>query len=191
MFLPAVCLIYSFEDVNVSIFCPVFWQHGGLDWPWEIKDRPQEWSDSLSLWLPERDTYEESGPGPHPRFRNTHKVTRCGLFGMFAVVCVLFSRTGVGDFQVTDITFLPDPCPLPDAQKKRALNEKERLLYAPLAGVGGLVYDKDAVYIDLPANHIHQQVLSIYLRHMPTFWMTVLYDLYILFSSTLFPFISV
>uniref|UniRef100_A0A8C6P7M5 BMS1 ribosome biogenesis factor n=1 Tax=Nothobranchius furzeri TaxID=105023 RepID=A0A8C6P7M5_NOTFU len=64
---------------------------------------------------------------------------------------------GVGDFQVSDVNFLPDPCPLPDAQKKRALNEKERLLYAPMAGVGGLVYDKDAVYIDLPASHSRQQ----------------------------------
>lgn len=84
-------------------------------------------------------------------------------------MCILLSRTGVGDFQVTDINFLPDPCPLPDAQKKRALNEKERLLYAPMAGVGGLVYDKDAVYIDLPANHINQQVLGIYLRNMTFF----------------------
>ncbi|KAM9838106.1 ribosome biogenesis protein BMS1 homolog [Aulostomus maculatus] len=64
---------------------------------------------------------------------------------------------GVGDFQVSDVNFLPDPCPLPDAQKKRALNEKERLLYAPMAGVGGVVYDKDAVYIDIPANHVTQQ----------------------------------
>ncbi|XP_039991514.1 ribosome biogenesis protein BMS1 homolog [Xiphias gladius] len=64
---------------------------------------------------------------------------------------------GVGDFQVADLNFLPDPCPLPDAQKKRALNEKERLLYAPMAGVGGVVYDKDAVYIDLPATHVNQQ----------------------------------
>uniref|UniRef100_A0A3P9MEK9 BMS1 ribosome biogenesis factor n=1 Tax=Oryzias latipes TaxID=8090 RepID=A0A3P9MEK9_ORYLA len=64
---------------------------------------------------------------------------------------------GVGDFEVSDVDFLPDPCPLPDAQKKRALNEKERLLYAPMAGVGGVVYDKDAVYIDLPASHVHQQ----------------------------------
>nr|XP_020467430.1 ribosome biogenesis protein BMS1 homolog [Monopterus albus]XP_020467431.1 ribosome biogenesis protein BMS1 homolog [Monopterus albus] len=63
---------------------------------------------------------------------------------------------GVGDFQVESVNFLPDPCPLPDAQKKRALNEKERLLYAPMAGVGGVVYDKDAVYIDLPANHVNQ-----------------------------------
>ncbi|KAM8729636.1 ribosome biogenesis protein BMS1 homolog isoform 1-T4 [Acanthopagrus schlegelii] len=64
---------------------------------------------------------------------------------------------GVGDFQVADVNFLPDPCSLPDTQKKRALNEKERLLYAPMAGVGGVVYDKDAVYIDLPASHVKEQ----------------------------------
>ncbi|KAM6898713.1 ribosome biogenesis protein BMS1 homolog isoform 2-T2 [Lycodopsis pacificus] len=64
---------------------------------------------------------------------------------------------GVGDFQVADVNFLPDPCALPGAQKKRALNEKERLLYAPMAGVGGVVYDKDGVYIDLPASHVTQQ----------------------------------
>ena len=45
---------------------------------------------------------------------------------------------------------LPDPCPLPGAVKKRQLNERERLLYAPMADVGGLLYDKDAVYIDIP-----------------------------------------
>ncbi|KAM6951121.1 ribosome biogenesis protein BMS1 homolog [Aplochiton taeniatus] len=64
---------------------------------------------------------------------------------------------GVGDFGLSDVSFLPDPCPLPDAQKKRALNEKERLLYAPMAGVGGVVYDKDAVYIDLPGSHVNQE----------------------------------
>uniref|UniRef100_A0A8C8C3H7 Bms1-type G domain-containing protein n=1 Tax=Oncorhynchus tshawytscha TaxID=74940 RepID=A0A8C8C3H7_ONCTS len=64
---------------------------------------------------------------------------------------------GVGDFAVADISFMPDPCTLPEAQKKRALNEKERLLYAPMAGVGGVVYDKDAVYIDLPGGHVNQE----------------------------------
>ena len=76
--------------------------------------------------------------------------------------CVLLLSAGVGDFQVADVNFLPDPCALPDAQKKRALNEKERLLYAPMAGVGGVVYDKDAVYIDLPANHINQQQVCVF-----------------------------
>ncbi|XP_061490924.1 ribosome biogenesis protein BMS1 homolog [Rhineura floridana] len=63
---------------------------------------------------------------------------------------------GVGDFTVSDVSFLPDPCALPEHQKKRSLNEKEKLIYAPLSGVGGLVYDKDAVYIDLGGSHAHQ-----------------------------------
>uniref|UniRef100_A0A8K9XBD5 Bms1-type G domain-containing protein n=1 Tax=Oncorhynchus mykiss TaxID=8022 RepID=A0A8K9XBD5_ONCMY len=57
---------------------------------------------------------------------------------------------GVGDYAVADISFLPDPCALPEAQKKRALNEKERLLYAPM----------DAVYIDLPGGHVNQEQVS-------------------------------
>uniref|UniRef100_A0A0P4WGX0 Bms1-type G domain-containing protein n=1 Tax=Scylla olivacea TaxID=85551 RepID=A0A0P4WGX0_SCYOL len=60
---------------------------------------------------------------------------------------------GCGDYKLKDISFLPDPCPLPEHMKKRALNAKERLTYAPLSGVGGVVYDKDAVYIDLGGSH--------------------------------------
>ncbi|KAM8924173.1 ribosome biogenesis protein BMS1 homolog [Pelodytes ibericus] len=63
---------------------------------------------------------------------------------------------GVGDFALAEVSFLPDPCPLPDQQKKRSLNEKEKMIYAPLSGVGGVVYDKDAVYIDLGAHHVQQ-----------------------------------
>lgn len=54
---------------------------------------------------------------------------------------------------MSDVSFLPDPCALPEHQKKRSLNEKEKLIYAPLSGVGGLVYDKDAVYIELGGAH--------------------------------------
>ncbi|XP_076349566.1 ribosome biogenesis protein BMS1 homolog [Tachypleus tridentatus] len=64
---------------------------------------------------------------------------------------------GCGDFSLKDVTFLPDPCPLPDKEKRRSLNEKERLVYAPMSGVGGIVYDKDAVYIDLKGSHSHLQ----------------------------------
>ena len=49
---------------------------------------------------------------------------------------------GCGDHTLKEISLLPDPCPLPNAEKKRSLNEKERLIYAPLSGVGGVVYDK-------------------------------------------------
>ncbi|XP_032236886.2 ribosome biogenesis protein BMS1 homolog isoform X2 [Nematostella vectensis] len=60
---------------------------------------------------------------------------------------------GCGDFPLDDVSLLRDPCPLPDKEKKRSLNEKEKLLYAPMSGVGGIVYDKDAVYIDLGGSH--------------------------------------
>lgn len=59
--------------------------------------------------------------------------------------------------KIKDVSFLPDPCPLPEQIKKRALVEKERLIYAPFSGVGGIVYDKDAVYIELGGSHSYKQ----------------------------------
>lgn len=64
---------------------------------------------------------------------------------------------GLGDMRVQELSALPDPCPLPSSEKKRSLLEKERLLYAPMSGVGGIVYDKDAVYIELQGSHSHKK----------------------------------
>ena len=69
---------------------------------------------------------------------------------------------GCGDFRSTNISSLPDPCALPTdrstktKQARRVLNEKERLLYAPFFVVEGIVYDKDAVYIELGGSRSHQ-----------------------------------
>lgn len=57
---------------------------------------------------------------------------------------------GADDFVIDDVDQLPDPCPMPDTIRKRKLNEQERLVYAPMSNVGGLLYDKDAMYIDIP-----------------------------------------
>lgn len=57
---------------------------------------------------------------------------------------------GVGDFSVSEISSLPDPCPL--VEKTRTLSEKQRLIYAPMSDVGGVMFDKDAVYIDMPTD---------------------------------------
>lgn len=56
---------------------------------------------------------------------------------------------GVGDYNLAGITALPDPCPLPSAAKKKGLRDKEKLFYAPMSGLGDLLYDKDAVYINI------------------------------------------
>ena len=51
--------------------------------------------------------------------------------------------------QIYDVSILADPCPLPETIKKRSLNQKERLIYAPFSGVGGIIYDKDSVYVNI------------------------------------------
>lgn len=57
---------------------------------------------------------------------------------------------GVGDHTIESITSLPDPVPLPD-KVKRSLSEKQKLLYAPMSDVSGVLYDKDAVYVNVPS----------------------------------------
>ena len=74
------------------------------------------------------------------------------------VTCLFCWVVGCGDHTLEEISLLPDPCPLPNAEKKRSLNEKERLIYAPLSGVGGVVYDK--VIIKLEIFHAHMIVYT-------------------------------
>lgn len=61
---------------------------------------------------------------------------------------------GAGDLDIKSITLLSDPCPLPtaDSEKRRKLAEKQKLIHAPMSDVGGILYDKDAVYINVPGN---------------------------------------
>ncbi|KAL2925349.1 Ribosome biogenesis protein bms1, partial [Bienertia sinuspersici] len=61
---------------------------------------------------------------------------------------------GVGDSCLTGITDLADPCPLPSVAKKKGLREQEKLFYAPMSGAGNLIYDKDAVYINIHDNFV-------------------------------------
>ncbi|KAK7048222.1 hypothetical protein R3P38DRAFT_2868069 [Favolaschia claudopus] len=62
---------------------------------------------------------------------------------------------GVGDLDMKSVTILGDPCPLPDAdsEKRRKLSEKKKLLiHAPMSDIGGVMYDKDAVWVNVPGS---------------------------------------
>lgn len=69
---------------------------------------------------------------------------------------------GVSDLNVTMIEALPDPCPTPFMDQeiakatgktiRRRLGEKQKLLFAPMSDVGGVLVDKDAVYIDVKSS---------------------------------------
>ncbi|KAJ3296166.1 Glycoside hydrolase 2 (Mannanase, beta-galactosidase) [Rhizoclosmatium sp. JEL0117] len=56
---------------------------------------------------------------------------------------------GSGDHAIHHLSALPDPCPLPDKQRK-LLTEKHKLIYAPSSSVAGILHDRDAVYINVP-----------------------------------------
>ncbi len=78
-------------------------------------------------------------------------------------VCV----PGAGDFRMTSVVPLEDPVPLPEQdpekrKKRRTLNTKETMLYAPMSNVGGVLYDADAVYINLPNVHFSKPETLMY-----------------------------
>ncbi|KAI9686322.1 MAG: Glycoside hydrolase 2 (Mannanase, beta-galactosidase) [Bogoriella megaspora] len=69
---------------------------------------------------------------------------------------------GIGDLRVSAIEKLPDPCPTPyqksakekieGKKERKRLGEKQKVLFAPMSDVGGVLVDKDAVYIDVKTN---------------------------------------
>ncbi|KAK9374198.1 uncharacterized protein V1513DRAFT_416388 [Lipomyces chichibuensis] len=66
---------------------------------------------------------------------------------------------GIGDLTISDTERLPDPCPTPYQEKKdveegkikrrKRLDDRLKVIYAPMSDVGGVLIDKDAVYIDI------------------------------------------
>ena len=68
---------------------------------------------------------------------------------------------GVGDYVAASFQLLDDPCACKRRKeeagggRRRKLNEKEKRMYAPMSDVGEVMYDEDAMYIDMKAQHVH------------------------------------
>ncbi|KAJ8925423.1 hypothetical protein NQ315_009255 [Exocentrus adspersus] len=115
-----------------------------------MKFRPLQWRTTHSYLLGDR--YEDLTN--QELIRQNPKCDRhLSLYGYIRGVPLKKETSvhiaGLGDLKIHNISYLPDPCPLPEQIKKRALIEKEKMIYAPFSGVGGIVYDKDAVYIEV------------------------------------------
>lgn len=89
---------------------------------------------------------------------------------------------GMGDYTVAAVEKLPDPCPTPAFEqametyereqrelaiaageqpaplirRRKRLEDKQRIIYAPMSDVNGVLIDKDAVYIDVKAENGRQ-----------------------------------
>ncbi|XP_044014828.1 ribosome biogenesis protein BMS1 homolog [Aphidius gifuensis] len=123
-----------------------------------MKFRPLTWRTSHPYVLVDR--IEDLTP-PETIRQNSKTDRSISLYGYVRGVPLTKESSihiaGCGDFRIKDVSYLSDPCPLPNQLKKRALVEKERLIYAPFSGVGGIVYDKDAVYVELGGSHSHKE----------------------------------
>jgi len=52
---------------------------------------------------------------------------------------------------------MDDPCPPPEKKReKQKLNEREKTLYAPMSNVGQVIYDKDAIYFEMPSKIVEK-----------------------------------
>uniref|UniRef100_A0A1B6G6J2 Bms1-type G domain-containing protein n=1 Tax=Cuerna arida TaxID=1464854 RepID=A0A1B6G6J2_9HEMI len=126
-----------------------------------MKFRPLTWQTTHSYLVADR----MEDLTPPELIRQNPKVDRTvSLYGFVRGIPLNKASSvhipGCGDSVISDVCFLPDPCPLPDKLKKRSLVDKERLIYAPFSGVGGIVYDKDAVYIELAGSHSHHNEMG-------------------------------
>jgi ribosome biogenesis protein BMS1 len=85
----------------------------------------------------------------------THTILRSLNLGMRVHI------PGCGDVTADSVELLSDPCPPPKQDpdgkvKKRRLDERDKLIYAPMSDVGGVLYDQDATFVDMP----HLKVLD-------------------------------
>ena len=136
------------ETMNLSRFISV------------VKLRPLIWRNSHPYVIADR--YEDLTPAES--VRSDPKCDRSVCFYGYLRGIPLRPNSqqihipGAGDFKIDNVSSLPDPCPLPDGDKKfkRSISEKHRLIYAPMSDLAGIIYDKDAIYIDMPTDNRRQ-----------------------------------
>ena len=133
------------ETMNLSRFISV------------VKLRPLIWRNSHPYVIADR--YEDLTPAESVRSDPKCDRSVC-FYGYLRGIPLRFNSQqihipGAGDFKIDNVSSLPDPCPLPESDKKfkRSISEKHRLIYAPMSDLAGIIYDKDAIYIDMPTDN--------------------------------------
>ncbi|KAL7064046.1 hypothetical protein AAHC03_04919 [Spirometra sp. Aus1] len=133
--------------------------------------RPTDWRTGHSYILVDR---LEDITNPNILKSNFNADRTLSLYGWvrgapFGALCSkpVIHVAGLGDYQVMKCSRQPDPCPTPNQilqssasmeehtgkKLKRRLTEGERRIYAPMSNIGGVLFDRDATYIDLGGSH--------------------------------------
>lgn len=132
-----------------------------------LKFRPLKWRNEHTYMLADRFV-----DLTHPSLIESNpKVNReVALYGYLRGIALKQGQhahiPGLGDVVIDSCEQLTDPCPTPAAIKReegkdgkkgrRRLDEKLKTLYAPMSDVGGVMIDKDAVYIDVGTSNFSE-----------------------------------
>lgn len=80
--------------------------------------------------------------------------------GVFMNTAQQFHINGIGDYSISYVSKLDDPCPIEfkvvdGKKKKRSLKQKEKTIYAPLSSLGSVNIDKhQGGYISIPDKYV-------------------------------------
>ncbi|ODV96817.1 hypothetical protein PACTADRAFT_48627 [Pachysolen tannophilus NRRL Y-2460] len=142
-----------------------------------MKFRPLQWRNEHPYLLCDRVT-----DLTHPALIEKNPICdrKIAIYGYLRGTSLPFQNArvhlaGVGDYTVSSVEKLPDPCPTPYFEQKleelereqakiseqngetipkirrarKRLEDKQKIIYAPMSDVHGVLIDKDAVYIDV------------------------------------------
>jgi ribosome biogenesis protein BMS1 len=105
--------------ISVMKFRPLIWRNTH---PYILVDRLE---DATSEDKIRNDPYTNRKVVLYGYTRGTYFKPRCK-------VCIC----GAGDYHVSSVVSLGDPCPLPGTTKARKLNEKQKMIYCPMGDIG-------------------------------------------------------
>ncbi|OAF70052.1 hypothetical protein A3Q56_02189, partial [Intoshia linei] len=116
-----------------------------------LKLRPMPWKLSHSYLLADRIEYANCKLEKSQNEDGTVKICVYGYVrGTHMSQNTDIHIPGCGDYKIAHISNLNDPCAAPSIRKCRTLMEKERIIYAPMSGFGGVTIDDDhAVYVPM------------------------------------------
>ncbi|GMI42333.1 hypothetical protein TrCOL_g8852 [Triparma columacea] len=115
-----------------------------------VKFRPLQWRNTHPYVIIDRHEDITVPSGPNEEDTGERTVTFYGYVrGTNLRPNQKVHLIGAGDFQIKEVSAMPDPCPFPSKNKDQSLSKKDTLLYAPLSNVGAVMVDKDAVYVEV------------------------------------------
>mmetsp|Transcript_56299 Transcript_56299/g.127990 ORF Transcript_56299/g.127990 Transcript_56299/m.127990 type:complete len:849 (+) Transcript_56299:678-3224(+) len=133
-----------------------------------IKYLPLSWRAAHPYILAHR--FEDATEATRNTEEDGHQVNFYGyVYGAMLRPNIVMHLPGVGDYNVTAVKNYSDPCPPPEklgmkqrasatteerkqnkaAMRLRTLSDKYRLIYAPSSNIGNVVFDADAMYINV------------------------------------------